>query len=224
MSFRFVHSFAFLFLISAGKSTAVTLLLRFYDPTTGDILVDGKSLREYDVRYVRKHLVGIVPQDPVLFTGTIADNIGFGKENASENEIEAAAYDAGVTEFVCRLPDGLNTMIGPAAGTLSGGEKQRVMIARCLIKKPRIIILDEATSALDATSEVMVNETIERLMKDSRRTIVLISHRLSIARKCDRIVVLERGHVREIGNHTDLAKKPDGLYSELLSRNGVKRK
>lgn len=205
----------------AGKSTAVTLLLRFHDTTYGNVLIDGRPIDEYDVRYIREHLIGIVPQEPVLFTGTVADNIGFGKDGASMKEIEAAAYDAGVMDFAARLPDGLNTKIGPSAGSLSGGEKQRVMIARCLVKEPRIIILDEATSALDSASEAMVNETIERLMMDRRRTILLISHRLSIAPSCDRIVVLDRGQVREIGSHADLATRTNGLYSELLSRNRV---
>jgi ATP-binding cassette, subfamily B, bacterial len=199
----------------AGKSSIVSLLERFHDPTGGSVLVDGKPLADYDLRHLRGSVIGLVPQEPVLFSGTIAENIGFGKLDATRAEVQDAARDAGVLEFVDRLPLGLDTPVGPAAGTLSGGEKQRVMIARCLCKRPRILLLDEATSALDAVSEAMVNETIDRLMADSSRTIVLISHRLSIAKRCDRILVLERGVLRESGTHAQL-ETSGGLYAELL--------
>jgi ABC-type multidrug transport system fused ATPase/permease subunit len=198
-----------------GKSTMVALLERFHEPRAGEILVDGKSLSYYDLRYLRESVIGLVPQEPVLFSGTIAENIAYGKQGATDAEIEDAARDAGVLEFAARLPQGLQTAVGPAAGSLSGGEKQRVMIARCLCKKPKIIVLDEATSSLDTASEAMVNQTIERLMADSTRTVMLISHRLSIAKRCDKILVLERGQLRESGTHAQL-ERSGGLYSQLL--------
>lgn len=205
-----------------GKSTVVALLERFHNPQSGKILIDGKSLSSYDLRHLRECVIGLVPQEPVLFSGTIAENIGYGKLGATEAEIEDAARDAGVLAFANRLPQGLQTVVGPAAGSLSGGEKQRVMIARCLCKKPKIIIFDEATSSLDAASEAMVNQTIERLMADSTKTVVLISHRLSIARRCDNILVLERGQLRESGTHAKLSRG-GGLYAQLLNASTVKK-
>jgi ABC-type multidrug transport system fused ATPase/permease subunit len=200
-----------------GKSTVVQLLQRFFEPSEGSVRIDGRPLNSYDLSYLRRHLVGVVPQDPVVFTGTIADNISFGKpEGATESEILVAARDAGVLEFSSRLPKGLDTVVGPSSGGLSGGEKQRVMIARCLLKNPPVLLLDEATSALDATSEAMVNTTIERLMADRRRTVVVVTHRMSIAQRCDRVVVLDRGTVCEEGPHADLAKNPNSMYSQLL--------
>jgi ABC-type multidrug transport system fused ATPase/permease subunit len=200
-----------------GKSTIVQLLQRFYDPSSGTIQVEGRPLNEYDLGYLRGYMIGVVPQDPIVFSGTIAENISFGKPGgATQSEISTAARDAGVLDFVSRLPAGLDTYVSPSAGGLSGGEKQRVMIARCLVKNPRILLLDEATSALDAASEAMVNNTIERLMSDRRRTVVVITHRLAIAQRCDRIVVLDQGVVREVGSHTELSKNPSSVYCQLL--------
>lgn len=200
-----------------GKSTMAALLSRFHDPTSGTVLIDGKPIDEYTLKHLRGNLIGLVPQNAVLFTGSIRDNIEFGKPGASKEEVETAALDAGVMEFASRLPKGLDTPVGPSVGTLSGGEKQRVMIARCLCKRPRILLLDEATSALDAASEAMVNASIEKLMKNRNRTVVLISHRLSIAKRCDNILVLERGVLRESGSPHVLAEDKTGLYAELLA-------
>lgn len=204
-----------------GKSTILSLLERFHNPQSGEILIDGKALSTFDLQYLRGKVLGLVPQEPVLFSGTIAENIAYGKHGATEVEIEDAARDAGVLDFTSRLPLGLETVVGPAAGSLSGGEKQRVMIARCLCKKPKIVILDEATSSLDAASEAMVNQTIERLMADSSRTVILISHRLEIAKTCDTVFVLERGQLVESGAHAKLARS-GGLYSDLLRAATVK--
>lgn len=204
-----------------GKSTILSLLERFHNPRSGEILIDGKALSTFDLQYLRGKVLGLVPQEPVLFSGTIAENIAYGKHGATKDEIEEAARDAGVLEFSTRLPLGLDTVVGPGAGGLSGGQTQRIMIARCLAKKPKIIILDEATSSLDSASEAMVNQTIERVMADSTRTVVLISHRLSVAETCDNILVLERGQLRESGTHAKLARN-GGLYSELLSAAAVR--
>jgi ATP-binding cassette, subfamily B, bacterial len=200
-----------------GKSTIVQLLQRFYDPSSGSIQIEGRPLNGFDLRYLRGHIIGVVPQDPVVFSGTIAENISFGKPGgASQSEIYIAARDAGVLDFASRLPAGLDTYVSPSVGGLSGGEKQRVMIARCLVKNPKILLLDEATSALDATSEAMVNDTIERLMSDRRRTVVVVTHRLAIAQRCDRIVVLDEGVILEDGSHAELSKNRSSSYCQLL--------
>eukprot|EP00173_Palmaria_palmata_P004797 Plantae.Rhodophyta-Palmaria_palmata.ctg7297.p1 GENE.Plantae.Rhodophyta-Palmaria_palmata.ctg7297~~Plantae.Rhodophyta-Palmaria_palmata.ctg7297.p1 ORF type:complete len:377 (-),score=79.71 Plantae.Rhodophyta-Palmaria_palmata.ctg7297:121-1170(-) len=199
-----------------GKSSLIAIMERFYDPLSGSVLIDGKPLREYELSSVRGSVMGLVPQEPVMFSGSIKENIGFGCPGASDLQIEDAARSAGVLEFTKSLPEGLETRVGPGAGALSGGEKQRVMIARCLVKNPRILLLDEATSSLDASSEAMVNATIEKLMKESGRTIVLISHRLSIAKDCDSILVMDKGCVRQQGTHAELIRE-GGIYSELLA-------
>lgn len=195
----------------AGKSTALALVSRFYDPTAGKVLLDGRELGEYELRAVRERLVGIVSQEPYLIAGTIAENIAFGREDASRAEVEAAAAAAGVTEFAGRMEGGLNTTVA----RLSGGEQQRVMIARCLAKRPKVMVLDEPTSALDRRSEALVNETIERLIRDEELTVILISHRLATVRHCETIVVFEQGEVAEQGGHDELVQK-DGAYCKLL--------
>jgi ABC-type multidrug transport system fused ATPase/permease subunit len=205
-----------------GKSTMAALLLRFYDPTSGAVLIDGKPLHEYDLRFIRETVIGIVPQAPNLFTGTVADNIAFGKAGATEDEILQAAEDAGVMEFASQLPLGLNTQVyAGAGGGLSGGQMQRLCIARCLIGQPRILLFDEATANLDNASCAMVQTTIRRLMADGRRTVVLISHQMNIVGLSDRIAVLARGIIEEVGTHEELAAKSGSLYSKLLAADAV---
>ena len=196
----------------AGKSTTSALLSRFYDPLSGEIFVDGKSLKDYDLRDVRQNIVGIISQEPYIISGTLADNIAFGRANASREEIEEAAEAAGVLAFAHKFPQGLDTVVT----RLSSGEKQRVMIARCLAKKPQIMVLDEPTSALDRSSEAFVNETIERLIRDTKRTVILISHRLATVRCCEKILVFSNGEVVENGSHEDLVER-GGAYCRLLN-------
>lgn len=194
-----------------GKSTTTSLLARFYDPVRGQVIVGGEDLRTQDLRYVRECVIGLVDQEPFLVSGTLADNIRFGRDDASDAEIEDAARAAGVLEFSKRFPDGLDSMIQK----LSGGERQRVMIARCLIKRPKIIILDESTSALDAKSEALVSETIEALMKDGGITVILVSHRLSAVKYCDQIYVFSDGEIVERGIHDELVSR-DSEYAKLF--------
>lgn len=196
----------------AGKSTTLALLSRFYDPTSGEILLDGRPLSEYDLRKLREEIVGTVSQDAYVISGTIADNIGFGREDATREEIEEAANAAGVMQFANRLSSGLDSSV---VG-LSGGEQQRLMIARCLLKRPKVMVLDEFSSKLDRVNEALVNETVEKLIRDEDRTVILISHRLATVRHCDRIVVFEKGEVVEQGSHDDLLKM-NGAYCRLLN-------
>lgn len=196
----------------SGKSTMLALLSRFYDPTSGGIFLDGRPLSDFDLRDLRQNVVGIVSQEAFLISGTLAENIGFGRAAATREEIEEAAEAAGVMDFARNLENGLDTVVY----NLSGGEKQRLMIARCLAKQPTIMVLDEPTSALDRRSEAMVNATIERLMQDQKRTVILISHRLSIVRHCDRILVFESGAVVEEGSHEELLES-DEAYTKLVA-------
>lgn len=195
-----------------GKSTLTYLLTRFYDPVQGEVRIDGTDLRLYDIRHVRKCVLGIVDQEPFLVSGTLADNIRFGREDASAADIESAARAAGVTEFARRFPDGLDSTIVK----LSGGERQRVVIARCLVKRPKIIVLDESTSALDAKSEALVSETIKTLMENPQITVILISHRLASVKFCDQIYVFSEGEIVERGTHDELSSH-NGEYMKLLA-------
>jgi len=195
----------------AGKSTLVRLMLRFYDPTEGRILVDDRDLRHVTLSSLREQ-IGIVPQECVLFSGTVRDNIRYGKLDASEEEVIAAASAANALEFIERLQEGFDSQVGERGSRLSGGQRQRVAIARVLLKNPRILILDEATSALDSESEHLVRLALEHLMQG--RTTFVIAHRLSTVRHAGRILVLDRGSVAETGSHEELLGMR-GLYSRL---------
>jgi len=197
----------------AGKSTLFDLLLRFYDPTEGSITLDGVDIRELDPYVVRQH-IALVSQQPAIFTGTVADNIRYGKPDASDEEIAGAAEAAFASEFITRLPDGFNSHMGEAGIRLSGGQKQRLAIARAILKNPEILLLDEATSALDAESENKVQLALESLMKN--RTTLIIAHRLATVRNVDRIAVLDAGQVVAIGNHDEL-QSASGLYARLAA-------
>ncbi|MBD3277225.1 MAG: ATP-binding cassette domain-containing protein, partial [Candidatus Aegiribacteria sp.] len=190
----------------AGKSTLAMLLLRFYDPDTGSLSLDGRNLRDLDLSWYRRN-VGVVFQDPFVFNTSIAENIAMGNPDASENEIRAAAEAANADDFIRDLPDGYRTITGERGVCLSGGQRQRVAIARALLKDPRIVILDEATSALDTESERKIQAAMNNLLRN--RTSIIIAHRLSTVRNVDTIVVLESGKIIERGS-----------YSELISRKG----
>jgi subfamily B ATP-binding cassette protein MsbA len=194
-----------------GKTTLVNLIPRFYDPTAGRILVDGTDLRTVTLESLRD-CIGTVPQETALFSGTIEENIRYGKLEATADEVIEAARAANALEFIERLPDGFGTIMGERGARLSGGQRQRVAIARALLKNPRILILDEATSALDAESELLVQAALERLMVG--RTTFVIAHRLSTVQHATRILVLDRGRIVESGPHAALLEQ-NGLYRRL---------
>ncbi|KAB8318573.1 ABC transporter ATP-binding protein [Tolypothrix campylonemoides VB511288] len=185
----------------AGKTTFVNLLPRFYDPNTGQILIDGVDIRDVTLDSLRRQ-IGIVPQETIMFSGTIAQNIAFGQDLFDMEDVEKAAKIANADQFITQLPDGYHTWVGERGVNLSGGQRQRIAIARAVLLNPRILILDEATSALDSESEALVQEALERLMEG--RTVFIIAHRLSTVRRCDRILVLERGQIVESGTHEEL--------------------
>ena len=201
----------------AGKSTVASLLLNYYPITGGKISFDGKSSENIDIEHLRSHMA-LVPQDVILFAGSIKENIAFGKPDATEDEIIDAAKKANAWEFINSFPDNLETEVGDRGIQLSGGQKQRVAIARAILKDPAILILDEATSALDSESERLVQEALDTLMKG--RTSFVIAHRLSTIKKADKILVLENGEIKEQGIHDDLIAQK-GIYSHLVSLQGV---
>ncbi|KAB2625083.1 hypothetical protein D8674_016743 [Pyrus ussuriensis x Pyrus communis] len=197
----------------SGKSTVISLIERFYDPQAGEVLIDGINLKEFQLKWIRQK-IGLVSQEPVLFTSSIKDNIAYGKDGATDEEIVAASELANAAKFIDKLPQGLDTMVGEHGAQLSGGQKQRVAIARAILKDPRILLLDEATSALDAESERVVQEALDRIMVN--RTTVIVAHRLSTVRDADTIAVIHRGTIVEKGPHCELIKDPDGAYSQLI--------
>jgi len=197
----------------SGKTTLVNLLHRFYDPTEGILSVDGYDLRKVRLDSLYRQLA-LVPQETVLFGGTIYDNIKYGRESATEQEVLAASQAANAHEFISRLPDGYPTVVGEKGVNLSGGQRQRLAIARAILKNPRILLLDEATSALDSESERLVLEAIERLMKG--RTTFVVAHRLTTIQRADRILVLDRGRIVEEGTHSSLMERR-GLYHYLYT-------
>ncbi|MEL6441258.1 MAG: ABC transporter ATP-binding protein [Cyanobacteria bacterium J06621_8] len=198
----------------AGKSTLVNLLPRFYNADDGLILIDGNNIQDVTLKSLREQ-IGIVPQETILFSGTIAQNIAFGQKDFNLQEVESAAKIANAHQFISELAQGYYTYVGERGVNLSGGQRQRIAIARAIFLNPRILILDEATSALDSESEALVQEALERIMQD--RTVFVIAHRLSTVRRADKILVLEKGEIVESGNHQQLLAQ-NGLYASFYAR------
>lgn len=197
----------------SGKSTIADLLLRFHEPTEGQILFDGVDLRELDVQWLRSQ-IGVVPQQTFLFAGTIAENIRLGAPDATDEEVREAARAAHAEPFIEQMPQGYDTPLGERGIRLSGGEMQRIAIARALIRRPRILLLDEATSNLDAVSEQAVQEALEEILPG--RTTLMIAHRLTTAARADRLVMLRKGEVIESGTHQELLAS-GGAYSRMFN-------
>ncbi|CAI9782114.1 unnamed protein product [Fraxinus pennsylvanica] len=197
----------------SGKSTVISLLERFYDPDAGEVLIDGVNLKMMKLKWIRGKM-GLVSQEPILFATTLKENILYGKEDASDEEIRTAIELANAAKFIDRLPQGLDTTVGEHGTQLSGGQKQRVAIARAILKNPKILLLDEATSALDAESERLVQDALENVM--TNRTTVVVAHRLTTIRNADHIAVVQTGKLVEQGTHAELVRNPNGAYSQLV--------
>ncbi len=199
----------------SGKSTIAALLTRFYDPIKGSVTLDAQDLTTLDPTWLRQQ-IGVVSQEPILQSTSVANNIRYGRPQASDEEVEAAAKLANAHTFITEFPEGYETQVGERGVQLSGGQKQRVAIARALIKNPRVLVLDEATSALDAESEHLVQEALKELQVG--RTTLVIAHRLSTVKDADRVVVLQGGRIRQVGTHQTLMNEPESLYRRLVER------
>ncbi|KMZ73429.1 ABC transporter B family member 21 [Zostera marina] len=197
----------------SGKSTVISLIERFYDPEVGEVCIDDVNLKKLKLGWIRKQ-IGLVSQEPILFATSIKENILYGKDDATDEEIKKAIKLANASVFIDKMPDGIDTMVGEHGTQLSGGQKQRIAIARAILKNPKILLLDEATSALDAESEHIVQEALLRIMM--HRTTIVIAHRLSTIQNADDIAVVCRGKIVEKGSHTELTKDPNGAYSQLI--------
>ncbi|CAF3064232.1 unnamed protein product [Rotaria sp. Silwood2] len=203
-----------------GKSTIIQLLERFYDVTSGQLFLDGIDIRQLNLQSVRSHF-GLVSQEPILFDLTIAENISYGLENVTMEDIIKAARTANIHQFIEQLPQGYETKVGLKGSLLSGSEKQRIAIARVLIRRPKVLLLDEATSAMDSCNEQLVQKALEQVQtEDSSRTSLIIAHRLSTIRSCDLICVLNGGHIVESGTHTELISQR-GAYYKMLAENNL---
>ena len=197
----------------SGKSTIINLLMRFYEPDNGGIYADDIAIADINLAGYRRN-VGIVPQEVILFGGSIRENIAYAKPGATLEEIQEAARQANALEFIETFPDKFDTLVGERGVKLSGGQRQRIAIARAILKDPAVLILDEATSSLDVHSEVLVQQALEKLMEG--RTSIIIAHRLSTIKKVDRIFVIQEGRLAEMGSHAELTQVDNGIYSNLL--------
>lgn len=204
----------------AGKSTFVKLIPRFYDVSAGKITIDGQDIRDFKLNCLRRY-IATVPQEPILFSGTVYENILFGRPNATEKDVQTAAISANAHDFICKLPKGYQTEIGEGGLKLSGGQRQRIALARAFLKNTPILILDEATSSLDSMSENLIQEALKRLMQG--RTTIIIAHRLSTIQSADMIVVFHNGEIVEVGNHQELLRHSYGLYRQLYEEQFNKR-
>jgi len=200
-----------------GKSTIASLILNYYQLAGGSIEFNGNASSEIDLKYLREH-IAVVPQDVILFAGTVRENIAFGRPAASEEEIIEAAKQANAHEFITGFPEAYDTQVGDRGIQLSGGQKQRIAIARAILKNPTILILDEATSALDSESEKVVQDALDKLMRG--RTSIVIAHRLSTIRNADKILVIQNGEVVEQGTHEELIETKNGAYASLVELQG----
>ena len=197
----------------AGKSTIINLISRFYDPSEGRILIDGIEMKKVKLQDLRSQM-GVVLQEPFLFPGTIATNIAYGKPDATLEQIMRAAKAANAHDFILRFPDGYDSLVGERGARLSGGERQRISIARAILHDPKVLILDEATASVDTETEKQIQEAIQRLI--AGRTTFAIAHRLSTLRNADRLVVIEKGRVAEMGTHVELMEKENGIFRKLV--------
>ena len=209
-----VRRWLFLGTTGSGKSTLVNLVPRFYDVTAGGVKLDGHDVRDVTLSSLRSQ-VGIVLQETRLFSGSVRDNIAFGKPDATDEEVEGAARDAQAHDFIRELPEGYGTVIGERGLGLSGGQRQRIAIARALLVDPRLLILDDSTSAVDAETEAAIQETLDRLMREESRTVFVIAQRVSTVRDADLILVLDEGEIAARGTHEELTRDSE-LYNEIL--------